>query len=126
MIRFPGVATRTEKALVSGIDLAPTIAEVAGLGPPADVSGSSLVPLMLGDATGRSGEVFLEWAGDGTIPAWWQVRTKRYAYIELSTGERELYDLRRDRYQLTNVVDDPAYVAVVDRLSASLGLFRDW
>jgi arylsulfatase A-like enzyme len=125
MIRFPGVAAREERVPVSSVDLAPTIAEVAGLAPP-DVSGSSLVPLLLGQPSGGPAEVFLEYAGDGTVPRWWQVRTRRYAYIELSTGERELYDLRKDPSQMTNVVEEPGYQAIVDRLSASLALFRGW
>jgi choline-sulfatase len=125
MIRFPGVAAREERVPVSSVDLAPTIAEVAGLAPP-DVSGSSLVPLLLGQPSGGPAEVFLEYAGDGTVPRWWQVRTRRYAYIELSTGERELYDLRKDPSQMTNVVEELEYQAIVDRLSASLALFRGW
>jgi hypothetical protein len=40
------------------------------------------------------------------------------------TGERELYDLRRDPDQLTNVVDDPAYAEVVARLAGALDRFR--
>ena len=65
--------------------------------------------LTTGSRVGLPGEVFAEWVGDQTIPAWWEVRTRRFAYIELATGERELYALRDDPYELTNVADDPAF-----------------
>jgi hypothetical protein len=68
--------------------------------------------------------VFAEWIGDERIPGWWLMRTMRFAYIELATGERELYDLAADPYQLTNVVGDPAYADVVGRMSAALAEFR--
>jgi arylsulfatase A-like enzyme len=38
-------------------------------------------------------------------PAWHGLRTRRYKYVELGTGETELYDLRRDPFELRNVVD---------------------
>jgi arylsulfatase A-like enzyme len=35
-------------------------------------------------------------------------------YAQYSTGEEELYDLRRDPWEMTNVATDPAYhVALV-------------
>ena len=38
--------------------------------------------------------------------------------------QRELYELRRDPYQLVNVADDPSYAPVLRRLSASLATYR--
>jgi arylsulfatase A-like enzyme len=124
LIRFPPAPHRVEDAPTSTVDVAPTIAELAGLDPPATVDGASLVPVLEGDATSRRGPVFLEWTGDASVPGWWQVRTRAAAYVELETGERELYDLRRDPDQLTNVVDDPAYAEVVARLAGALARFR--
>ncbi len=112
MIRMPGVPHRTERAIVSAADLAPTIAELTGASTPTDFDGVSLVPLLsTGSREGLPGEVFAEWVGDRAIPAWWEVRTRRFAYIELGTGERELYALRDDPYELVNVVDAPAFQA---------------
>lgn len=124
LVRFPAAGHRVVDAPVSTVDVAPTIAELAGLEPPAAVDGRSLVPLLLGSDGARGGPVFLEWGGDLSVPAWWQVRTTTLAYIELGTGERELYDLRRDPDQLTNVVGDPGYAAARDRMSELLGRFR--
>ena len=49
------------------------------------------------------------------------VRTDRYTYVVYrETGEQELYDRRKDPYQLTNVAADPAYAAIKAKLAAKL------
>jgi arylsulfatase A-like enzyme len=62
-------------------------------------------------------------AGDIPCNAWDRpysgVRTDRYTYVVYKeTGEKELYDRRRDRYQLDNVAGDPAYARVEATLAA--------
>ena len=37
------------------------------------------------------------------------VRTPRYLYVDLATGEKELYDLARDPREYHNVAGRPAY-----------------
>ena len=125
LIRYPLSSRRVEKLPVSTVDLAPTLAELAGLEPPVGLDGTSLAPLIADeDAAGISGTVFSEWIGDEKVPGWWQVRTDTFAYIELATGERELYDLASDPFQLTNVVSRSEYAGVLARLSAAMNTFR--
>jgi N-acetylglucosamine-6-sulfatase len=126
LIRMPGVEHRVEPAFVSTIDLAPTIAELAALTEPRSVPGTSLVRLLrTGDADGLPGEVYAEWVGEGLpVPGWWALRTPMFAYVELTTGERELYALRDDPSELVNVVDDQRFSAVVERLSSTLDAYR--
>jgi arylsulfatase A-like enzyme len=50
------------------------------------------------------------------IPEYHGVRTARYLYVEYSTGERELYDVPADPYELQNLAADPAQASVVARL----------
>jgi arylsulfatase A-like enzyme len=123
LVRYPPLPGRTESTLVSAVDLAPTIAALAGVAPPADVDGVSLVPVLRGRGNG-GGTVLSEWVGDPEVPAWWQVRTPSFAYVELGTGERELYDLRVDPFELENAIGDPAYASVVERLGLALARFR--
>jgi N-acetylglucosamine-6-sulfatase len=124
-VRYPLGAPRVEPSPVSAVDLAPTIAELAGVTPPAALDGASLMPLLVDDeAPPSTRAVFAEWIGDERVPGWWLIRTERFAYIELATGERELYDVAADPYQLTNAVDDPAYADVAGRMSAALAEFR--
>lgn len=48
------------------------------------------------------------------------VRTKDYSYIEWPTGERELYDLNADPYQLVNLAKNPEYQTIIDGLSLEI------
>ena len=48
------------------------------------------------------------------------VRTNRYKYVVWSYGAQELYDLRKDPYEIHNVVADPGYSAVRTRLAQKL------
>lgn len=125
LVRFPGAVTRVDDHLVSNVDLAPTLAELADTQPGGPVSGRSIVPLLQGrpPPDWPSG-VLLEWAGDDRIPPWWGVRTQDFLYVELDTGERELYDLRTDPFELVNVVNDPSYGNTVTRLSAQLAALK--
>ena len=47
------------------------------------------------------------------------IRTKDYTFVQYGSGERELYDLRRDPHQLENIAGQ-ADSAVVRRLSTWL------
>jgi arylsulfatase A-like enzyme len=127
LIRMPGVEHRLETAFASTVDLAPTIAGLAGIEPPQDGAGTSLVRLLrTGRDEGLGGEVYAEWIGEGLpVPGWWALRTPGFAYVELATGERELYALREDPHELVNVVDEPRFAAVVERLSAALDAYRE-
>jgi hypothetical protein len=46
------------------------------------------------------------------------VRTHRYAYAEHTTGEVELYDMKVDPNQLTNIAGDPANASLMAQLSS--------
>jgi hypothetical protein len=49
------------------------------------------------------------------------VRTDRYTYVVFTeTGEKELYDRGRDRYQLNNVAGDPGYARIQATLAGRL------
>jgi len=48
------------------------------------------------------------------------VRTDRWLWIEYSGGPRELYDLKRDPYELQSLHADPAYRPVMAALHRTL------
>jgi N-acetylglucosamine-6-sulfatase len=121
----PGVPVgKRVEAIGLNIDLAPTFAEIAGAEPPGFVDGRSLLPL-LDDPDQPWRQSFLIEHGElglqellpgGSFEA---VRTARWTYVEHRYGERELYDLDRDPYQLENLAEhaDPS---LVDELSLRL------
>jgi hypothetical protein len=53
------------------------------------------------------------------------VRTDRYLYAEYGTGERELYDLRSDPFELTSRHNDPSLAAVRAKLDATLARLQN-
>lgn len=109
LVADPGSRSR---AFALGIDLAPTIAEVADVPAPA-VDGRSLVPFLLeSDSSLRDGFV-VEHAAEATgRPSFCALRLRRWAfvrtYVDGAVREVELYDLTRDPFQLRNRADDAA------------------
>lgn len=124
----------TVDEVVSNIDLAPTICEIAGceMGPfkdgAATAAGVSLLPLLDGRAEGLGRTVVREERSGryADAPEWRAIRTTsehplgRWHYIEWATGERELYDSVADPWELTNLAKDDGYGDVVAVLAADL------
>ena len=131
LIRYPGGAPLTQPLPVSSVDVAPTIAALAGVTPPATVDGTSLVPLLTGSPPGwRQGVLLHAVDDDYQSPGYWAVNTGGALYVELTTGERELYDMAGtvgtpDPWQLQNRIADPAYAGLRDQLAAMLVQLRD-
>ena len=97
----------TSSALALNIDIAPTIAAVAGV--PASTDGRSLLPVLGGEAAGWRTRFLIEhMEGSNPVPTYCAVRTDHYLYARYATGERELYDLQADPFELTNVVNENA------------------
>jgi arylsulfatase A-like enzyme len=105
--------------VVSLVDVAPTVADLAGIATPA-TDGESLRPLLEGRADRWRDAAFMEWAGGNGVPAWKAVRTRDFLYVEYATGERELYELSADPFELRSVAGKPGFASVVERLSLLL------
>jgi hypothetical protein len=94
------------------IDLAPTIAELAGIPTSAPVDGVSYAAsLRTGawDSEARPDFLIENFDNPGdNPPEYFGVRTPAWKYVEFKNGELELYDLVSDSFELDNVVDDAA------------------
>lgn len=102
----PGVVAGTSEALVSNLDIAPTLAELGGTA--MDVPGHSLVPL-LAEPGGPGREAILEIMPPdpkGKYEGWAAIRTPRWHFIRWEDGRRELFDLAADPWELKNVAPD--------------------
>ena len=114
--RGPGIAegSAVEKIALN-IDVFPTIAELAGIATPPFVDGRSLVPIIMGSDRGWRTVALIEGFGKETesnegaetsTPAFRALRSEDILYTEYETGERELYNLRKDPYQTANIARD--------------------
>lgn len=141
---------RTVSGLVSNVDIAPTILEQAGIAVPSDLDGRSLAPLISGSGPGRE-HVFGQMTYHDYYDPRRCVRSETHKLIvnfssapffmdpsqswrprSIAAGldERafipyhppvELYDLRSDPVELTNLAEDPEHEAVRKDLLAVLG-----
>ena len=110
---------RTDRHLVLNLDVAQTFAEVARVAAPG-AEGNSLVPLFTDPSAPWRSDFLIEHTNGSTIPTYCAVRTVRYIYVFYSTGERELYDLQQDPFELQNRASDPRYTAVLRYLRLRL------
>jgi iduronate 2-sulfatase len=122
------------------VDLHTTLAELTGLSPPNGsdpkvpaVEGNSLKPL-LDNPSAKWDKPAITQVSRGTPTAtgqpvgknpWfmgYSVRTERYRYTEWDSGKKgsQLYDYEKDPDELKNLLDDPAYAAVVKQMKALL------
>jgi N-acetylglucosamine-6-sulfatase len=119
-IRAPGADARTDPSLVANVDLASTIAELAGVSPDLPQDGISLVPALRGDPLPARAGVWLDWGGDENVPAWSGVRTVGFTYVRNADGTEELYRNDTDPLQLRNLAMDPRAISTLTRLRASM------
>ncbi|MFL5790936.1 MAG: sulfatase [Actinomycetota bacterium] len=113
-IRTPWAPAATVGQPVSNVDVAGTIAALAGVTPGLEQMGSDLGPAIRGDPLPPRPGVFLDWGGDDYAPAWQGVLTRKGTYVRNVDGFQELYRAR-DTWQLHNVVDVPGARALARR-----------
>jgi N-acetylglucosamine-6-sulfatase len=116
LIRFPPKAAAGSVAaeMVLGLDLAPTLLELAGLQPTAGMQGRSLVPVLSRTARDWRQSFLVEYFSDTVFPrvlkmGYSAVRTDRFKYIQYREleGMDELYDLAADPYEERNLFGEP-------------------
>jgi arylsulfatase A-like enzyme len=113
LIRVPWRSERfVDDRLVSNLDLAPTVADLAGITPGLRTDGRSLVPLLREQQTAWRNAVFMEFRGDTpnplVPPPYDAIRTERYKFVRYNDGSRELFDLMVDPDELADLSRVPA------------------
>jgi arylsulfatase A-like enzyme len=116
---------------VLNIDFASTISQLAGVVPEDPQDGDSLVPLLHDEQIPWRREYLIEYLGKNTLrssgpPPYVAIHTRRYLYVDYHFRHwRELYDLRRDPWELHNVANDPSYAGIRRRLQRRLNELYD-
>lgn len=123
IISAPGArgAGRSTKALAEFVDFYPTLAELAGLTPPSNLEGVSLVPVLDDPTASVKDAAFSQVQWEDRIFGR-TVRTDRYRYIrwEGDGGGEELYDHEKDPREFTNLAQVPEHSAVLEQLRTRL------
>jgi len=123
IVRVPGRAGgRRIEERVGTVDVVPTILDLLGLEPPAEVQGRSLVPLMEGRRVDRRQLYYAEAMSPRLSHGWGELRVlydEPYKYIH---GPRpKLFDLAADPRELDDLIDRRPEVA--ERMKADLAAF---
>jgi hypothetical protein len=103
---------------VSNIDLVATMIAASGVTPGLEQDG---VPLQRG-AAGDRPPILIEMLTQRAFAA---IRTPRYVLAEYDKGGAELYDLRRDPYEVESLSRDPSLREVRAELGKQLAALRD-
>ena len=140
LMRGPGIpAGETRRDPFTSIDVAPTLARVARTSLPWSVDGTSLLGVARHGDAGWDRAVLTEsgpydgvvrdtdLAGNPLDPGEAPdirytigVRSPDYLYVDVATGEEELYDLGEDPEEYDNLVGDPAYASQLEALRRTL------
>ena len=114
IIDAPGFKSGRTKALAELMDIYPTLSDLAGLKSPAEVQGQSLVPVLKNPAvTVRRGALSLN-------RGHYALRTADWAYLRYKDGSAELYDMKADPHQFTNLAKHPKHTKILTQLDGHL------
>ena len=123
-VRWPGATPGTRTQLVSNIDIAPTLAEIAGVSLPWAVDGMSFVPVLDNASTPYRRVALTEYYGnDEDGPSFyrgrWVDRTvTQYTAEGFGRGDVEAYNLTTDPLELSATAPSAADLAELQKLIA--------
>ena len=104
-----GGTARVAPGMIANVDLAPTIAQLAGVAAPG-AEGVSAVGMLQGTVGAIRPSLLLEHADPDQregVPTYCGVRTPEWKYVQYATREEELYNLLADPHELSNRAADP-------------------
>lgn len=126
LVRLPGGRKGDIDLMVQNIDYGPTILELAGIDVPDDMQGVSFLPLLEGkevkDWRKSLYYHFYEYPAEHAVRRHFGVRTDRYKLIRFygDVDCWELYDLRDDPSEMSNLYGTSGREALTDSLKAEL------
>ncbi len=121
---------RVVERMALNVDISPTLLDLAGIPIPGTVQGRSLVPLVKGEppANWRKDFFYEHLFERNNIPKSEGVRTERFAYVrwfEQTPVIEELYDHVADFEEVNNLIANPTFAEVRDKLRKRTTELRD-
>lgn len=128
MVKHPGVVKSgsVNRDIISNIDFAPTLLELAGIKTSEQMQGESFASILRGrtpkDWQQSMYYHYYEFPFWHHVQPHYGIRTKEYtlAHFYYNIDVWELYDLKKDPDQMNNVINDPSYKSVVAGLKLKL------
>lgn len=132
---------RREKGLISHVDIAPTMLDIAGIEIPKNYPGDSFMPIVHEEKEKIHEAVYGENNYDDKYPVPSEVpptehyqsirskfvRTPNYKFIRYHENNpviEHLYKIEEDPLELNNIIDDPGYANIARELRAKLDTFE--
>ena len=156
LMRGPGGFTggKVYDAMVSHLDIYPTLCEIAGAKKPGFLQGSSLLPLVRDEVSRLHDEIFTEVTFHAASEPTRAVRTERWKYVrrfddnqhpvlancddsasketlvaagwgDQIVGTEQLYDLTLDPNEMRNLADDPTHLRVLEEMRGRLSSWME-
>lgn len=126
IISIPGSSVKgivDNKHMITGLDILPTMCDLADIKKPSSFEGLSLKPVLEGKNPDWRNYVISE-VGDNKARGR-MVRTKRNKYVVYENGSNpeQLFDLEEDPYETKNLIGDPSFKAEARELKDKLAAF---
>lgn len=133
-VRVPGIISwpakipggRVCNALFSTVDVMPTLLDLCAADIPEGVQGVSLKNVILNNEKGPDAVYFsiygpCKW--QNVEGGWRGIRTHRYKYATFENKPWILYDLEADPYETNNLIGNPAFRELQQKMHAHLGVW---
>ena len=128
MVKYPEriKAGSVNEDIITNIDFAPTLLELAGITTTQKMQGTSFVPVLEGNTPKDWQESmyyhYYEFPFWHHVQPHYGIRTQKYtlAHFYYNIDVWELYDLEKDPNQMNNIYNDPNYTSTITELKAKL------
>ncbi len=128
LIQYPAAIKpkSTTDKMVQNIDIAPTFLDFAGIEIPKEIQGESLKSIVTGEEVKDWRESiyyhYYEFPGFHSVKRHYGVRDGRYKLIHFynNIDTKEFYDLEKDKFEVNNLINDPAYAKEIARMEKEL------
>ena len=128
MVKYPKVVKpgSINQDIITNIDFAPTLLELAGIRTDEKMQGDSFVSILQGNTPKDWQQSmyyhYYEFPYWHHVQPHYGIRTQKYtlAHFYYNIDVWELYDLEKDPDQLNNVINDPQYTNVINQLKSQL------
>jgi arylsulfatase A-like enzyme len=131
IVRWPAKirAGSASDGMILNVDFAQTFLDAAGQPSPADMQGRSFLPLLKGESPKdwRTSMYYryYHYPMHHRVQPHYGVRTDEFKLIYYNKiNQWELFDLKKDKYELKNVYSDPAYAETVKKLKEEMNRLK--